>query len=159
MKIQKQIEQLEQTINKAQSELEDLKQEASKPKPMFERGDNGEKYYFVECTLDLEDTKERNQSMDDTLYNVSNYFLEKDKHIAERVAQYYKNNNWFIRKAIEFADGYEWKLGEKNCFIYYCKGKYHLSRQLDTKNPTEIYMTEQNALKFKAWLEEYKPLS
>jgi len=158
MNIQKRIEQLEQTINKAQSELEELKQETSKPKPMFERGDEGEAYHIIDEEYDVVDSIDTGVPLDDIRFKIANYYLEKDEHIAERVAKYYKDNNWFIRKAIEFADGYEWVKGGDNWCVYINQYNYGLDAHQSTKVQTQIYMTRENALKFKAWLEEYKSL-
>lgn len=158
MNIQKQIEQLEQTIYKAKSELEELKQQTSKPKQIFERGEVGDDYWLVGAELCLSKSLEANHPVDGMRHSCANYYLEKDKSIAERVAKYYQDNNWFIRKAIEFADGYEWVYGENNCYVYGYHAQYCIARHEVSKRQTTIYMAEENAEQFKAWLEECAPI-
>lgn len=151
----KKLAELELTIKKAQEQIEELK----KPKTMFERGENGDKYCFINGKYKPLLTTDHHLCSDNIYYKNANYYLEKDKHIAERVAKYYQDNNWFIRKAIEFADGYDFVEGKDNWFVCFDLN----SEQWDTcfsmliKETTVIYMTEESALKFIAWLEEYKP--
>jgi len=126
---------------------------------MFDRVEDGEKYFYINDTFSVSHTNEDNYNIDNKLYDLANYYVEKDKHIAERVGEYYKNNNWFIRKAIEFADGYEWELGGDNWCVYIdAKGKNEVTKHASFNYNGTIYMTKENALKFKAWLEECKPL-
>ena len=155
MNKQQQLAELELTIKKAQQQIEELK----KPKTMFERGENGDKYCFINGKYKPLLTADHHQCSDNIYYKNANYYLEKDKHIAERVAKYYKDNNWFIRKAIEFADGYEFVEGGDKYFVYWNKDvrKWSLCYASASKDPTTIYMTNENVQKFKAWLEEYKP--
>lgn len=171
MNIQKQIEQLEKAVEKftkhlsrgLDDELEQLnkcldkiKQQASKPKQMIEKAERGSKYYFIDGELLVRSGIDGGYCTDDNRYNAGNYYL--DKQFAERVAKYYRNNNMFIRKALEFADGYEWTKGNDNHCVGVGCGAYEITCFYDSYCPTEIYMSAQNAERFKAWLEDNMPL-
>lgn len=152
-------------MNSAKKKIEELKEkiaeleaELNKPKAMFERAEVGNKYFFISSRCKTMDTRESLQLFNNDHYNATNYYL--DEQLAEKVAKYYRDNNWFIRKAIEFADGYEWgDSGYSYCItIDTFDLEYRVVKLNHVKTIGEIYMTKENVIKFKTWLEEYRPL-
>lgn len=145
-------------IEELKVKIAELEAELNKPKTMFERAENGGNYSFVGANFDVKSIGETKHPVDDFKFKSTNYYL--DAQLAKKVAKYYRGNNWFIRKSIEFSDGYEWVDGGENynividvtCMVYL------LCVVRNMKSNSGIYMTYENGKKFKAWLEEFAPL-
>lgn len=146
---QKKIEELEVKIAELEAEL-------NKPKAMFERAERQFDYTYVDDVFSVRSFTERGTSVDDKAYESTNYYL--GTKLAEKVAKYYRDNNWFIRKAIEFADGYEWVTGGENHFVIINQQNKYMVEDANCRNITDVFMSCENAQKFKAWLEEFAPL-
>ena len=147
-------------ISALQAEMDKLKTELEAPKSMIERAEDGGSYFYIDYSFTVSRGDETNNPVDKCLFDMANYYLLQEIELAEKVAKYYRDNNWFIRKAIEFADGYEFVDGNNNYYVYVNKvtGSYGVNWSIGVFNPVNTYMTKENAEKFKEWLEEYKPL-
>lgn len=152
------MKNINEQIEKLQTELDELKAIANKPKAMIDRVEHEGKYCLVNSELDVYESCEDGLIVDDKRYKHGNYYT--DKALAERVAKYYRDNNMFIRKAIEFSGGYEFNDNKGNYWVEVGveNNSYDVGYVKGYEIPNVIYMTEQNAEKFKSWLEEYMPL-
>ena len=151
---------LEQEIKQAREALEKLIAKAEQKKEsMFPEVRKFERYYFVSVGGVVGNETNDNYPFDLNHARTGNIFPTSQKKQAEACAEYLKDNFWFIRKAIEFADGYEFWQGGKNWYLMYdcaCR-KWRILNYVVCTSPTDIHMSKEAAEKFKEWLEIHKP--
>ena len=101
---------LEQEIKQAREALEKLIAKAEQKKePMFPEVIKFERYYFVSGGGIVGNETNDNYPFDLNYARTGNTFSLSEKKQAEACAEYIKDNFWFIRKALEFSDGYEFR--------------------------------------------------
>jgi len=148
----KRIEQLEK-------ELAELKEQVvSKPEPMFEIPITESNYYTL-CT-DIQSGRfqlEIDCGFDSGIQDSSPAIFVDDEECG-KVADYLTKNFWFIRKAVEFADGYEFNKSLNNYQVYFdVENKIWNYLSMRTIQASAIFMSQENATKFIEWLNEHKP--
>lgn len=149
----------QQIIDELQTKIDGLKAKLKEEnEPMFDEINNGDEYYYLDMRFNIEGTTYNYPHIDDKQFITNNAF--KDKKQAQACADYLKDRFWFIRKAIEFADGYVFDAGTRNYYVYY-EQEYKEWKIAFYKflNNGSIYMTKSNAFKFKDWLNKHKPES
>lgn len=146
MNILKQIEEL-------QKKIDELKAQCEKQEPMFELPVAGDFSYYVESDFSVKSFYIEIPASN--TYSVNNFHY-KDQ--AEACAKHFRDTFWFTRKAIEFADGYEFVAGAENYSAGYKTDKNHWCFAISHSFQSGcIYMTEESALKFCEWLDKHKP--
>ena len=151
---------LEQEIKQAREALEKLIAKAEKKKePMFPEIGKFEKYYFASGGGVVGNETNDNYPFDLNYVKIGNAFPLSQKEQAKACANYIKDNFWFIRKATEFAEWYEFRRGSQNWYLVYDEddAKWSAYANRIFKSPLTIYMAEEDAEKFKEWLEIHKP--
>lgn len=145
-----------QKIEQLEKELAELKKELLAPeKPMFPRVSR-------KCfTPDFNYTGKIIAYLWTSAENVKNLNkanLAMPQEEALLVGKHLYSNIWFTRKALEFADGYNFAEGSENCYVGYSTHSKEwvatTSRYYETSN---IYMHPWAAEKFINWLNKYKP--
>ena len=149
---------IDEQIKALQEALTELKAKvaAKEVKPMFEVPEIGSDYYHVSARSVVQSAQYDNDYWDEELSFAGRAFTSQTQ--AQACADYLKDNFWFIRKAIEFADGYEFTTGASNSKVRFdnCDGEWQ--RGVDTfPQYGDIHMSERAAVKFCEWLNEHKP--
>ena len=147
------IEEMEQQLAALKAEVETEKQE-----PMFPVIEPQQDYYFVNAVFAVGETF-YGCSQDKLKICANNAYPESQKDLCKSVAKHMADTNWFIRKAIEFAQGYEFKPNTDNyCVMFNKKSKEWIkSSHSILYVPTTVYMAKEQADKFISWLEKHKP--
>ena len=151
--IDEQIKELQDALTELQAKVN-----AKEVKPMFELPKKGDDYFAVNGIFNINNYIYGEDSEDEKLMAVNNAFTSEAQ--AKACADHLARNFWFIRKAIEFADGYEVVAGDgaaNYCVEFNHAGEaweldYDMNFQRDS-----IYMTKESANEFCEWLNEHKP--
>ncbi len=150
MSTAKKIEELRAKIDELEAQLK------AEQDPMFDDIYVGDDYLFICSRFNVSLSNHIGHELDEEKLKIANAF--KDKKQAQACADYLKDRFWFIRKAVEFADEYEFKRRNRNYYVFYNTGENKWGYDLnDDFNGGSIYMTEQNATKFCEWLNKHKP--
>lgn len=147
----KTIEQIEAEIAQLQRDLEQLK---NPPKPIIERTETYNSINsFFETSCDSDDKT----TIDDEYFSLYNYY-PADGVLCKQVANYLKRTHLFTRKAIEFADGYEFKKRGTNWFVYFCTthGQFDKACRSMCNNPNTIYLDLESADALADWCNAHK---
>ena len=147
------LEALKIKIAELQKEVDILEAD---PIAVIERASKDQDYWLLNHCFESEGTEENKDSVDARHYSLYNYFTDKKQ--CEAVAKHIRESFLFMRKAIEFADGYEFDNITDNCAVFFdAKRKiFTIPWYRNPKSPTTIYMSEQNAILFAAWCNEHK---
>lgn len=147
----KTIEQLEAEIAQLQQDLERLK---SKPEPIIERQKT---YKFINSYFGFGSYVDTDGKEDRACFAAYNYYPDNCE-LCQRVANYLRKTHLFTRKAIEFADGYEYKPEMRNYFVIFNKDKDKFESVYDTTtyNPLNTYMFCRDSRNFADWCNEHR---
>ena len=151
---------LEQEIKQAREVLEKLIAKAEQNKEsMFPEIDVLDRYYSVNGLGRVEPRKRDFFDSGEFYIQIGNAFPLSQKEQAEVCAKYMRDTFWFVRKSLEFADGYAFKQGSKNWRVVYgyVSKEWQISLHTECKDPSTIYMSQENASSFKEWLKIHKP--
>ena len=151
---------LEQEIKEAREALEKLIAKAEKKKEsMFPEIEVLDRYYSVNGLGKVMAGKHGSSGSDEFYIQIGNAFPLSQKKQAEVCAKYIKDNFWFIRKALEFADGYEFQTIDESFYVYWSRysNKWRARCALANVESTGIYMSEQSSASFIEWLNIHKP--
>ena len=152
-------------LARVEKELAELKlkieAEEKSVEPMFPAVNHGDAYYLLSSYFSvLRDYNLRDYNSE---HSVDRYRCEAssaftDEAQAKACADYLKDRFWFIRKAIEFADGYEFgSKGNNYRVVFDAESIMWDWLSNSTYNTNDIYMTKVNANKFIEWLNIHKP--
>ena len=147
-------------LARVEAELAELKLKIeAEEKPvgsMFPALNEGDQYYFLVSRFDVGTDENLGDDLDRARCEVANAFTDEVQ--AQACADYLKDRFWFIRKAIEFADGYKFVNNQDNYTIVFDKMFKGWCSSTDSFYPRNgIYMTKENANKFIDWLNIHKP--
>tara|TARA_R110000850_G_scaffold95716_1_gene200789 strand:+ start:115 stop:609 length:495 start_codon:yes stop_codon:yes gene_type:complete len=150
---QKQIHDLQLKVTQWQKQIEALEAE---PREVIHRVIVGGAYYIVDGTFNTVHIKDRGDPYDTIKYASYNYFADEKQ--CEAVAKHIGESFLFTRKAIEFADGYEYEFNAPNylCAFAYNANVFIIDHEWTFKNPTTVYMSKENAKLFTDWCNEHK---
>ena len=124
--------------------------------PMFPALSFNRDYYYMGSAWGVDKDKFTRHGVDRARFDCSNAFTDKAQ--AQACADYLKDRFWFIRKAIEFADGYEFgSKGNNYRVVFDAESIMWDWLSNSTYNTNDIYMTKVNANKFIEWLNIHKP--
>ena len=138
-----------------ETKIEEMPDEVVGCMPIIERTD---KYTSVNSYFSTQTDTDRGYVNDNLRYENYNYY-PADGELCEQVADYLKHTHLFTRKAIEFAQGYKFKTGGLNKYVYYCrheKNKFSTGVNTYVEHPEVVYMTETQAKKFADWCNEHR---
>ena len=116
------------------------------PVRLFEVSSEHERYNFIDGYLDIDWSTRSLNSGDDDLIKIGNHFTERVE--AERMAAFIRKNFLYWRMALKFADGYEFKSGEDNAYVYKYGSSIDQGYSRNCKDLGTIYMTKENAKAF-----------
>lgn len=117
---------------------------------------HNEEYYVIGPCGEIATTSNTGLSYDELCYDIGNVFLTQKA--AEAMVARKKRIGIFENKMMEFAEGYEYIIGDNNYYLYLSGGdKWKASSDLATKIPTTIYMDYSQALKAKDWANKFYP--
>ena len=140
-------------ITELQKEVDILEAD---PIAVIERASKDQDYWLLNHCFESEGTEENKDSVDARHYSLYNYFTDEKQ--CKAVAKHIRESFLFMRKAIEFADGYEFEQGRFNfwCELDGRECEFEHEYTSGYQVPTTIYMSEQNAILFAAWCNEHK---
>lgn len=146
----KKIEELRAKIDELEAQLK------AESEPMFDEIKFGDTYYFVGGRFINTKDAYSVDSVDEERVKNNNAF--KDEKQAQACADYLKDRFWFVRKSIEFADGYEFVKNKHNHFVLFDTSINEWCYTINNyENRGSIYMTKESAIKFCEWLNKHKP--
>ena len=149
MNILKQVEEL-------QKKIDELKAQCEKQEPIFELPAIDNEYHSINTFFSVDCNYYGMDAKGDSLIELNNAFTDKAQ--AEACAKHLRDTFWFTRKAIEFADSYEFVVGANN---YYQSYMYSIGSWVTCSNSAyqqgTIYMAKESAVKFCGWLNKHKP--
>ena len=147
-------------LARVEKELAELKlkieAEEKAVEPMFPALSVNRDYYYMGSGWDADKDTFTRHGVDRARFDCGNAFTDKSQ--AKACADYLKDRFWFIRKAIEFADGHEFVNKGLNYKVVFDTESIKwdwLSNSAYDAN--DIYMTKENADKFIEWLNIHKP--
>ena len=138
-------------ITELQKEVDILEAD---PIAVIERASKDQDYWLLNHCFESEGTEENKDSVDARHYSLYNYFTDEKQ--CEAVAKHIRESFLFMRKAIEFADGYEFVVSGDNCWCEFEGGEFGHDFTDEYQVPTTVYMSEQNAILFAVWCNEHK---
>ena len=145
------LEALKIKIAELQKEVEILEAE---PVAVIERASKDGMYWIIGEELVPMKTSDTSHGLDDLRFRLYNYFTDKKQ--CKAVAKHIRESLLFMRKAIEFADGYEFVVSGDNCWCEFEGGEFGHDFTDEYQVPTTVYMSEQNAILFAVWCNEHK---
>jgi len=122
--------------------------------PMFPVIGDGNVYSHVCNEFEVDSFTNVVDRVDKALIGNANAFTDEKQ--ARACGDYLKDRFWFIRKSIEFADGYEFRINVNNFYPCFMGGKWTLAYSYISKSNC-IYMTEEAVNEFCEWLNKHKP--
>ena len=147
------LEALKIKIAELQKEVDILEAD---PIAVIERASKDGMYWMLNEELAPTETIDTAHPLDDSRFKSYNYFTDEKQ--CKAVAKHIRESFLFMRKAIEFADGYEFEQGWSNfwCELDGRECEFEHEYTSGYQVPTTIYMSEQNAILFAAWCNEHK---
>jgi hypothetical protein len=124
------------------------------PKALFKVADIDDDYHAIGDNCRVYPVSFDGESYDKELLELGNHFTDKEE--AVRMAEFIRKNFLYWRMALRFADGYKFKKGEYNYYIYQDYNELKFSWQSYAEKPDTVYMTEQNAIKLAKFCNEHK---
>lgn len=144
------IEEMEKQLAALKAEIE------TESESMFPVINDGDNYCIMDNGFKVVSYTNDNDYYDRKFVSNANAFTDEKQ--AQACADYLKDRFWFIRKAIEFADGYEFADGGDN---YSPVFDYNINEWILAYNSTcdgsAIYMNGDSGTEFKKWLNKHKP--
>lgn len=132
--------ELKKQIEALQAQYDAMPDEAVS---LFEVAGYGQEYYSISGIRTVYSTENNETEIDYKLIELGNHFTDKAE--AERVAAFMRKNFLYWRMALRFADGYEFKGGEHNYFVFENK-----------KTAGIIYMSQENAERFAEFCNKHR---
>lgn len=149
MGILKQIEEL-------QKKIDELKVQHEKQESMFKLPLNGKPFFFVGKSFSIGKCSYSSTYFSELQVKINNAFTDKVQ--AKLCAKHLRDTFWFTRKAIEFADGYEFVVGVDNFYIEHAFDDMCWVDSVNSRYQNgSIYMNKESANKFCEWLNKHKP--
>jgi hypothetical protein len=121
-----------------------------------ERVENKDGYWFIGSVAEIGVLTEYRNNYDDIRFNSFNYFKTKEE--AEEVRGYRLKTALFVEAALFYAQEYEFQRGKENWFVWYDTEEdcFFTNCSNYSKHITQIYMNEEQIIKFRDWCNKHK---